>query len=203
MKDFFSMLPFLIFLVSMGFLILIGASIFLIRDLRLMRQEHLKGRASLWYKRPKTRSSLKWMGYALMIFLFAFGAGVINFLPRNIAIISTMGALFVFISINLVRIGNRLLRDLRSLQWEHREGFPAIWYRRPKILMQIGKLLFLFGPLLSIIYEEDMLLAHAILHQPLSENTAPLIIIPGVFFLFAASFYFCAILVEALKRHTY
>ena len=202
MQDFYSTLPFLICVASVGIFIFIGASIFLVRDLRTMQQKHQEGSASLWHRRPRVRGGLKWMGYGLMIVLFAFGWGIVDFLPRNVAIISITGTVFVCMSINVVRAGNRLLRDLRRLQWERREGFSVIWYRRPKIMMRIGWLLFWCGPLLGTAYGEDMLLAHNILHQPLSENTAPLVITPGVFLLFAAAFYFYAILLEVLKRRT-
>jgi hypothetical protein len=203
MQAFLSILPFLILLASIGCIIFIGANVFLIRDLRQMQREHLEGVLSIWYQRSRVQGSLKWMGYGLVVVLLAFGWGTITFLPRDIAIISMLSLIFVALSITVVIASSRLLRDLRNLSWERKEGFPLVWHRQPKVLIRIGQILFLFGPLLDLAYAEYSLLAHDIFHQPLSENTAPLIIIPGVFFLFAVAFYFYAILLEVLKSRSY
>jgi hypothetical protein len=203
MPNFFWNLPFQIGIASIGICILVWASIFLIHDLHEMQREQQAGSASFWYRRSKVRISLKGIGYALLVFLFDFGSSAINFLPRNTAIISMISMIFVAMSIVVVIASSRLLRALRNLQWESREDFSLTWHHQPKILKRIGQILFLCGPLLDIAYLEYSLLAQDILHQPLSENIAPLIIIAGVFFLFAVAFYFYAILLEVLKSRSY
>ncbi len=203
MQDFFSILPFLILLASVGFLILIGASVFLIRDLRQMRREHLEGVLSIWYQRSRVRSSLKWMGYGLLVVLLAFGSGLIQFLPRDIAIISIISMVFVVMSINIVIASSRVLRDLRSLHREHGEAFSLIWYRRPTFLKKLAWLLLLCGPLLSNAYVECALLAQDLLHQSFPETTAPIIYITAVFVLFAVVLYISAICVGIFNGRSY
>ncbi len=96
-----------------------------------------------------------------------------------------------------------LVRDIRAMRRDHQEGIPSIWYRRPKILRRIGRVLFWCGPLLSMVYGECALLARGFLHQPLPENTAPLIFIPCIIFLLSMAFYSYAAFMEILNRRSY
>src|SRR5258708_40250421 len=102
MQSFFSMLPLMICLVIVGLPVLIVASISLIRDLTRMRRECREGVSSVWYRRPRTRSSLKWIGYSLAMLLLAFGPGMAAFFPPGISFISMAGTNFLGGNQNLV-----------------------------------------------------------------------------------------------------
>ena len=69
----------------LGFSILMVASIFLMRDLKEMRQEHQQEGASLWYRRRRRRirGQLNWIVYALLILTGTVWWGVCTFLPLS------------------------------------------------------------------------------------------------------------------------
>src|SRR5260221_7648986 len=126
MQSFFSMLPLMTCLVIVGLPVLIVASISLIRDLTRMRRECREGVSSVWYRRPRTRSSLKWIGYSLAMLLLAFGPGMAAFFPPGISFISMAGTTFVAGNKILVVHRNILILSLRNVQPERPERFRSV-----------------------------------------------------------------------------
>src|SRR5258708_20408021 len=98
MQSFFSMLPLMTCLVIVGLPVLIVASISLIRDLTRMRRECREGVSSVWYRRPRTRSSLNLIQYSLSMLLLAFGPGMAAFFPPGIPFIRFAGTTFLAVT---------------------------------------------------------------------------------------------------------
>src|SRR5258708_18041291 len=85
MQSPFSLLsPFVLCAVSAGFIVLIVASIFLIRDLIKMRREYQAGAPSVWYRRPQTYLSLVGLGFSLLFLFFALELNFSTPLPFTI-----------------------------------------------------------------------------------------------------------------------
>jgi hypothetical protein len=132
MQSPFSLLsPFVICAASAGFIVLIAASIFLIRDLIKMRREYQAGAPSVWYRRPMTFLCLVGIGFSLLVLLAALEWSFPAPLPFTIFTVSLIG-------LSVVIDSSRLISDIRNEQQERGEGFPSVWHRRPKTLREIG-----------------------------------------------------------------
>jgi len=195
MQSPFSLLsPFVICAASAGFIVLIVASIFLIRDLIKMRREYQAGVPSVWHRRPTTMLSLSVLGLTLLGFLFAFLLNLPDPLPFWILTNSLAGIAFV-ISCNI------LISDLRNVQRERREGLPSVWHRRPKTLLLIALVTFEFGPLLDVGYRgyEQAL---GFPYKPIPHNIIFNDVVPSLFFFLSLVLFIYAAILQMLNRHS-
>lgn len=190
MQDFFTFLPWLVFLALVCFSILIGASLVLRSDLKQMRLEQQQGVISQWYRRPRTRSSLKWIACALLILVGIVWWEVTAFLPRTVAVIGLLGMALIFLLINTVRAINRVVADFRSLRRTRREGLPTVWHRSPRILRGIARIFLWCTLLFAMGYAECALLFLDILNMSFSQTTVPIVVI-SILFLFLSATFFC------------
>ncbi len=201
MQSFFSMLPLMTCLVIVGLPVLIVASISLIRDLTRMRRECREGVSSVWYRRPRTRSSLKWIGYSLAMLLLAFGPGMAAFFPPGISFISMAGTTFVAVSIILVINSSILISDLRNVQRERREGFLSVWHRRPKTLRLIAWVIFTSGLLLDMGYLVYVG-ALGFPYKPFPWSIIPSVVVPVLFYLLSLVLFIYAAILQMLSRRS-
>lgn len=192
MQSPFSLLsPFVLCAVSAGFIVLIVASIFLIRDLIKMRREYQAGAPSVWYRRPMTYLSLVGIGFSLLVLLAALEWSFPTPLPFTIFTVSLIG-------LSMVIDSSRLISDIRNEQQERGEGFPSVWHRRPKTLREIGRLIFMFGLSLDLGY-----LGYALSQGiPFHWNIIPGIFVPSLFFCLSLVLFIYAAILQMLSRHS-